>query len=174
MRMRAALFSLLFMTAPAFAEQVNLLPAGSHVEFRAYGLGLLPFDGKFARYHGVLRYDPGKPQLCQVMLEIDAASLEMSSTSVRDQVTGPEFMDVARFPDLAFDGACQGDIIAGDLRLHGQTHPFALELTRSGGTMTATGRLKRAEWGITARPFTAGSTIRIRVELPDPANGAHG
>jgi polyisoprenoid-binding protein YceI len=160
--MRAALFSLFFMSAPADAQQVNLSPPASQVEFRAYGLGLIPFDGKFARFHGVMRYDPVKPQSCQVMLEIDAASLEMSDASVRDQIIGPEFMDLARFPDMAFDGACQGE-----------THPFALDVERSDGNLTATGRLKRADWGITARPFTAGSTIRIRVVFPAPGNGAH-
>ena len=74
---------------------------------------------------------------------------------------------------MSFDGACQGDTLTGSLRLHGESHPFALDVSRRGGTLTAVGRLQRAAWGITARPFTAGSTIRIRVELPDPANGPH-
>ena len=120
-----------------------------------------------------MRYDPAKPGLCQVMLEIEAESLAMSDASVREQIVGPEFMDVARFPEMAFDGACQGDTLAGSLRLHGESHPFALDVSRHGGTLTAVGRLQRAAWSITARPFTAGSTIRIRVELPDPANGPH-
>jgi hypothetical protein len=55
--------------------------------------------------------------------------------------------------------------------LHGQTHPFILDLERTARTITATGRLERARWGMTARRFTAGSTIRIRVEFPNPASG---
>ena len=117
-----------------------------------------------------MRYDPAKPGLCQIMLEIEAASLAMSETSVREQIVGPEFMDVGRFPDMAFDGGCQGDTLTGSLRLHGESHPFALEVSRKDGRLAAVGRLRRAAWGITARPFTAGSTIRIRVALPDPAN----
>lgn len=168
--MRIILFLLLAMSS-AWAEQASLTPAGSEVEFRAYGLGLIPFDGKFTRFHGVMRYDPAEPGRCHVMLEIKPASLAMSDTSVREQIVGPEFMDVARFPDMAFDGACQGDTLTGNLRLHGESHPFALDVSRHGGRLTAVGSLRRAAWGITARPFTAGSTIRIRVKLPDAVNG---
>ncbi len=162
------IFTLLFLfaTSSAWADQVALTPPASQVKFRAYGLGLIPFDGTFTRFHGMMRYDPAAPGMCHVMLEIEPASLAMSATSVREQIVGPEFMDVARFPDMTFDGACQGDALTGTLRLHGESHPFALEVSREGGKLTAVGRLERAAWGITARPFTAGSTIRIRVEFP--------
>jgi polyisoprenoid-binding protein YceI len=159
-----AILLLLLLVQPARAEQLALVPPGSQVGIRVYGLG--------SRFHGSMRYDPARPNACQVILEIEAASLEMSERAVRDTIIGPEFMDVMQFPRLAFHGACQGDAIAGDLLLHGQTHPFSLdrEETRSNGTpegtMVASGRLHRADWGMTARRFTAGSTIRIRVEIP--------
>jgi polyisoprenoid-binding protein YceI len=161
------------IAVPAGADQVGLTPPGVRVEIRAYGLGLIPFDGNFTRFHGWWRYDPQHPEACQVVLEIDAASLAMSNETARDMITGPEFMDVSRLPDLAFHGDCQGDVIAGSLLLHGENHPFSLDLTRSDRAITATGRLQRAQWGMTARQFTAGSTIRIRVEIPNPAPGAH-
>jgi polyisoprenoid-binding protein YceI len=167
-----AILLLLLLVQPARAEQLALVPPGSQVAIRVYGLGLIPMDGRFSRFHGWMRYDPARPNACQVILEIEAASLEMSERVVRDTIIGPEFMDVMQFPRLAFHGACQGDAIAGDLLLHGQTHPFSLdrEETRSNGTpegtMVASGRLHRADWGMTARRFTAGSTIRIRVEIP--------
>ena len=82
-------------------------------------------------------------------------------------------MDVAQFPELAFHGACQGERVIGDLTMHGQTHPVTLDYTRSAGTIVATGRLRRADWGITGSPLTGGSTIRIRVVLPDPFSAQH-
>jgi hypothetical protein len=42
---------------------------------------------------------------------------------------------------------------------------------RSAQIIEATGRLQRARWGMTARRFTAGSTIRIRVAIPNPVRG---
>ncbi|MEA2789789.1 MAG: hypothetical protein QOG73_2195 [Acetobacteraceae bacterium] len=169
--MRKLLFLLLLIAVPTRAEQVSLIPPLVHVDFRAYGLGLIPFDGKFTRFHGWLRYDPAHPEACQVVLEIDAASLAMSNEPVRDAIAGPEFMDVSRFPELAFHGDCQGDVIAGSLLLHGENHPFSLDLMRSAQIIEATGRLQRARWGMTARRFTAGSTIRIRIEIPNPVRG---
>lgn len=171
--MRFLLLLLLFVASPVRAEQASLNPPGVQVELRAYGLGLIPFDGKFTRFHGWLRYDPAKPDACEVVLEIEAASLTMSDESVGAVITGPEFMDSARFPNLAFHGACQGDMIAGSLLLHGENHPFSLDLERSARTITAMGRLERSRWGMTARPFTAGSTIRIRVAIPNPFIGTH-
>jgi polyisoprenoid-binding protein YceI len=165
------LFLALLSATPAWADQLNLTPPASKVEIRTYGIGLIPFDGEFARFHGVWRYDPAHPDACQVVLEIDAASLVMSNETVRDVITGPEFMDVAKLPNLSFDGGCHGDQVEGNLLLHGQTHPFRLDLDRTARTITATGRLQRADWGMTARRFTAGSTIRIRVEIPNPAGG---
>jgi len=156
------------MIPPAWAERLPEVPPGSKIAIRVYGLGLFPMDGSFSRLHGWMRYDLANPDACQVILEIKPASLEMSRSIVQDTIIGPEFLDARQFPRMAFRGACQGNVIAGDLLLHGQTHPFSLdrEETGSNETLVASGRLHRADWGITARRFTVGLTIRIRVEIP--------
>lgn len=171
--MCCAILLLPLLLAPARAQQAVPLPPGSRITIRVYALGLIPMDGRFDRFHGWLRYDPANPKACQVSVEIEAASLQTSLSIARDTALGPQFMDVAQFPEMAFQGACQGDAVDGDLLLHGQTHPFSLtrEPSRAGGTLVASGRLRRADWGITARRFTVGSTIRIRVEIP--MNGSH-
>jgi polyisoprenoid-binding protein YceI len=165
------LLLLLIAALPARAAPLPLLPPDSLVELRAYGLGLIPFDGRFTRFHGWIRTDPANPNACQIVLEIDPASLAMPEATVRDGITGPEFMDVAQFPDLAFHGVCQGGQVVGSLLLHGQTHPFTLDFEsgQRAGSLVLSGKLRRAEWGMIARPFTAGSTVRIRVAFPDPA-----
>ncbi len=128
-----------------------LRPTATAVAIRAYGIGLIPVDGNFTRFHGVMRYDRQQPGKCQVMLEIDPSSLQMSSQSMTERVTGPDFMDVTRFPEMGFSGACRGDGISGTLTMHGQTHPLDLDLDRTRDRMTATAHLRRAEWGITVR-----------------------
>lgn len=163
-----ALSARLLAATPDRAEQMTLSPPASEVAMRAYGLGVIPFDGKFTRFHGLLRYDPATPSLCQVMLEIDAGSLVMPDPAMRDEVTGPQFIDAAHYPLMTFEGACAPRAVTGTLDMHGQSHPFTLDLAHDGGTLTATGRLRRAEWGITAQPFRVGHTIRIQVRLPDP------
>ena len=162
---------LLLIAGTAHADQASLLPPASTVELRSYGFGLLPLDGKFTRFHGWIRYDAANPGACQVVLEMEAASLAMANDSIRERITGPEMMDVARFPTLAFHGACQGETVAGTLTMHGQTHPFSMDFVRSGGMITATGRLRRADWGITGSPLVGGSTVRIQMTIPDPISG---
>lgn len=150
----------------AAPREVALDPPGAEVAFRAYGLGLLPLDGTFNRFHGVLTYDPRDHAACQVRLTVTVASLSMGDPSVRDIVLGPDFMDAARYPSLVFAGGCQPGGLGGMLGLHGVTAPFRLTLAWSGDRVVAEGRLQRADWGMTARPLLGGRTVRIRVSVP--------
>ncbi|HEY4172496.1 MAG TPA: YceI family protein [Rhodopila sp.] len=173
MRFWLSLLPLLLLAGPAWSDQAGLRPPGSAVELRSYGFGLIPLDGKFTRFHGWIRYDPANTGACQVMLDIEAGSLTMASETIRDRITGPGMMDVVRFPNLTFDGRCQGETVSGELTMHGQTHPLVLDTVRSGGTIVATGRIRRADWGITGSALIGGPTIRIKVIVPDPVSGAH-
>ena len=173
MRSFLLLLPLLLVAGTAWSEQISLQPPATAVELRTYGFGLIPFDGNFTRLHGWMRYDLANTTACQVMLEIEAGSLAMTSEIIRDRIMGPDMMNVAKFPGLMFEGACEGDAVTGDLTMHGQTHKVALAYTRSKGTVVATGQLRRAEWGITGSPLIGGSIIRIRVVLPDPFAGQH-
>jgi polyisoprenoid-binding protein YceI len=165
--------ALLLVTLPAWADQVPLSPPSAQVRLRTYGLGFLPLDGKFTRFRGLMRYDPANPAVCQVILNVETASLEMGTQTMTDRIKGPDSMDVAQFPELVFHGGCQGQTVIGELTLHGQTHPFVLDLNRRPDGIVATGRMKRAEWGITGHPVLGGAIIRIQVDLPNPFAGSH-
>jgi polyisoprenoid-binding protein YceI len=64
-------------------EQISLDPRESAVEPRAYGFGVMPFDGKFTRFGGCMRYDPSTTDGSKVMLQKEAASLAMSNEPIR-------------------------------------------------------------------------------------------
>jgi polyisoprenoid-binding protein YceI len=49
------------------------------------GVGVMPFGGKFTRFRGCVRYDPSTTDGCEVMLQIEAASLAMANEPVRDE-----------------------------------------------------------------------------------------
>ena len=153
----------------AAPRRIALAPPASLVEFRAYGLGLMPIDARFARFTGWLSYDPDDRGTCQVELKVDVASLVTDDASVHDTVIGPDFMEAARFPSLDYAGTCQQHGIGGMLGMHGVTRPFELALTWSRDTVVAEGRLARADWGMTAMPILGGRTVRIRVTVALPA-----
>jgi polyisoprenoid-binding protein YceI len=177
---RAAMFLhrllpvLLLLATPARADRLELVPPTATVAIRFYGLGFLPIEGNYTRFHGWLTYDPADRAHCQAELTVDTASLAMGNASFRDEVVGPELMDVARFPTLTFNGVCQAQTLEGDLTMHGVTHGFALSMDWQRAEVVATGSLRRAEWGMTARPLLGGPTARIRVRVALPAAAAGG
>jgi polyisoprenoid-binding protein YceI len=160
----------------AAQTSVALSPETGVVAFRAYGLGLLPLDGRFTRFDGRFSYDPDAPTYCSVTLHADVASLAMTPASFGEMVRGPDFLDAARFPALAYEGACGPDGLTGLLTMHGVVRPFVLALDWKHDTVTAKGGLHRADWGMTARPLLGGSTVRITVtvSLPAPTGQAAG
>lgn len=158
--------------AQAEPRTIQFAPPTSEVAFRAYKLGLLPLDGEFRHFTGRLTYDPNDHTICRVDLQIDAASLVTDEPSFQDTVAGPDFLDVERFPSLAYTGTCDGDEVDGTLGMHGVVRPFPLSLTWTDQGVRAQGRLLRAAWGMTALPGLAGRTIRILVSIPLAATHA--
>ncbi len=153
-------------TSKAAQRRVPFGPPASEVAFRAYGLGMLPIDSKFAQFTGSLTYDPDDLASCRVELQAQVASLVTDDTSLRSTIIGPEFMDVARFPALTYAGTCAAKGLGGDLAMHGVTRPFDLSLTWGRDAVVAEGRLVRADWGMTAMSVLGGRTVRIRVTVP--------
>lgn len=168
---RLALLLLALWSFPAGANdgalprESPLAPDTATVAIRVYGLGLVPFDGRFARFHGMLRYHPGDPARCRVTLQIDAASLSMTPEAMTATVLGPDFLDAARYPTLAYMGTCGPAVMAGALTLHGVTRPFGLSLAWRRDAVAATGRIRRADWGMTALPRLGGRFVRIMVTV---------
>jgi polyisoprenoid-binding protein YceI len=152
--------------AQAAPRRIALAPPASEVDFRAYGLGLLPIDARFTRFTGTLAYDPDDHATCHVELTVDATSLLAQDASLHDTIVGPDFMDAAHFPSLDYAGNCQADGLAGTLGMHGIIRPFALSLAWSRDQVMAEGSLLRADWGMTAMPILGGRTVRIRVTVP--------
>lgn len=164
-----ALFVLAASHAVAAPRTVRLEPAGTAVAIRAYAIGMVPIDSRFTRFDGTLTYDPAAPGTCGATLRIIAASLETANPERRDMILGPDFLDADRFPELRFEGRCTGpDSLAGVLSLRGITQPLAMRLAWATRDVRAQGSMRRALWGMTAKPFIVGPTIRLSVAVSLP------
>lgn len=159
------------VAVPARAEPVTLLlqPGTTVLGFRAYGLGMLPIDGTFARFRGTLSLDAADPAFCRMEVEAEAASLVMPSEGMTRDALGPDLLNVAVHPRFAYAGDCQAGAVAGSLTLAGVTKPLRAKVEREGGWFVATGMMRRAEWGMGARPMLAGPEVRIQVATGLPA-----
>ena len=168
----AAMMALAATDAAAAPRRIEFGPPTSEVAFRGYGMGVMPIDGRFTHFDGRLIYDPDDHARCQVVLDVDVASLVTEDPSMRTTVVGSDFLDAARFPSMTYQGACDARGLGGRLGMHGVTNAFELSLTWSGDEVVAEGRLLRADWGMTAMPLLGGRTVRIRVSVRLPAPGA--
>lgn len=157
----------------AAPRRISLDPPASEVAFRAYGMGLVPIDATFTRFDGWLIYDPEQKRSCSVALHVQVASLITGDTALRATIVGPDFMDADSFPTLTYVGACEADGLGGTLEMHGVSRPFALDLSWRGDSVTAEGRLLRADWGMKAMPLLGGRTVRIRVSVPLAGSDEH-
>lgn len=149
----------------AAETRVALSPAADSVGIRAYRLGVFPLDGRFNRFQGWLTYDPTNHADCRVELRVDVASLTVSSPGMLQRVLGPDFLDAAHYPSLAFQGSCDRDGLDGRLDMHGVNRPFGLALNWRQRSVNAVGNLHRGDWGMQALPVLAGPTVRIDVSV---------
>jgi polyisoprenoid-binding protein YceI len=156
---------LLAWAVPGHAQprSLPLDPAHAEIGFRAYAFGLVPLDGTFSRFSGVLTIDPRTPESCRVDVSVDVTSLTMPDPAIRDDVLSVNLLDAASFPTLSYSGACRGETIEGTLTLHGASHKLRLSIVNGPTRYTAEGTLRRRDWGVTGRPLMCGPTVRIRV-----------
>ena len=92
------------------------------------------FRGEFTNIVGGFVFPPALGKHGQALLLIHTASLSSESVSLLPMVTGQQFMDTDRYPDILFVGhtahwqtALQGHI-HGDLTLRGITRPVTFDV----------------------------------------------
>jgi polyisoprenoid-binding protein YceI len=171
MRCPALLAALLL--APGLAtgapRTIALAPPGAALGIEAYAMRFLPVEARIDRFDGSLTYDPAQPGRCFATLTAQTASLETSSAALRATIVGPAFLDATLFPILVFNGTCAGAAaIEGTLTLHGVARPWAMHLEWEPHALVAEGRIRRALWGMVAKPLLVGPMIRIRLTAALP------
>lgn len=95
---------------------------------------------------GSLIWDPAKPEASQLTATIAANSLATNVPGFADQLTGPLYLDSAKFPTITFTstsirrtGPTTG-LITGDLTMHGVTQPVTLDTTMIGAGQAMLGK----------------------------------
>lgn len=138
--------------------------AHSTIAFAVPFMGLSRTDGRFTAFEGAVWFDPADPASAAVTISIDAKSIDTANKMRDDDLRGPQFFDVEKFPRITFRSnrvEQRGDswMVTGPLTLHGVTKEVTLPMRRLGdklddpwgnlraafeGTLT----LHRADFGI--------------------------
>ncbi len=139
-------------------------PRHSQIRFSVMHYGFTPFSGFFSGASGSLTLDPAKPGAASVSIEVPTNTALVTVPKLTEELRSPMFFDPDKYPTMKFVSdkvVVHGThaTISGQLTLHGQTHPLTLDASFVGaGTafgkrtvgFTATGTLKRSDYGITA------------------------
>lgn len=165
-------------------------PARSTVSIRVGRAGLFKFAGHehlvLARaFRGAIQAEPVDLGRSSVRLTFDAGALAVSTRDepagdapkVQARMLGPDVLDVARFPEVAFRStAVEGRPagaggyhlrVTGELGIHGATRSVVVpvEVALSGATLTASGRfeLRQTDYGM--QPVSVAGVVKVKDAL---------
>jgi polyisoprenoid-binding protein YceI len=139
-------------------------PKHTQIGFTVLHFGFTPFSGFFSGASGSLTLDPARPAAARVSIEVPTNTALVTVPKLTEELRSPMFFDPDKYPTMKFVSdriVVHGThaTISGQLTLHGQTHPLTLEASFVGAGaafgkrtvgFTATGTLKRSDYGVTA------------------------
>ncbi len=160
--------ALLLTATTAQAGAMQLTPSDARIGLTVYAMGMFAQAGHFSRFTGTLSVEPGHPESCRVAMQVDVASLTMSTEAGTHMALGPTMLNAAQFPKLTYEGDCTPTRSSGQLTLHGVTRAITLAATHDDKGIAAHGTLRRQDYDIRGFPGLVGGTINVvfAVDLP--------
>lgn len=161
--------------------------AHTQVLFTVNHLGFTDLTGQFRGVEGELKLDRETIANSSVIAVIRADSVDMNHDGINSHLKNADFFNVESFPELRFESASveaagENELrVAGDLTMLGQTRPVTLAVVinqigthpmsgKPHAGFTATGSLKRSEWGMDLLAGPVGDEIAFRINVEaDPA-----
>lgn len=169
--------------APAHAaEKWEFDKAHTQVLFVVNHLGFTDLTGQFRVVDGELMLDRENLANSSVTATLQAESVDMNHDGIDRHLKNEDFFYVEQYPELKFRSTSVTVVddttlkMDGELEMVGQTLPVSLDVTinnigahpMSGNPhagFTATGTLKRTDWGIDYAAPAVGDEVSIRINL---------
>ena len=179
------------------AGDYKMDPAHSTLIFRVNHLGFSKYTARFRRFDAQLRFDPRNLTATQLTATVDPRSIETDfpdpKYNFNAELAGPQWLDAAKFPEIAFRTSRVEDLgnqamrVHAELTMRGVTRPIVLDATYNGGYVghpmdpharigfSAHGVLRRSEFGISGGIPAAGSNTgvgdQVSVAIESEFNG---
>lgn len=179
-RLKTLAVGLLAMGAVGAAEahsRVFIMDGNSAtLNFSCDVMGLMSMEGGFTRFIAVISIDDDAPGEARAVVKVDANSLTTEETDWIEDLRGPDFFNVASYPE--FDFASHSAVVEGPglirlngaLTLRGQTHPVSLrvryqasDLASGAAAITAEGEVDRTQFGMDAYDALLSDDVAIEV-----------
>ena len=172
-----AIAMLMALPVLAHADNWQIDPAHTNVEFTVRHMMISNVKGQFQKTSGTITTNGNDPTSAQINATIDATSIDTRVEKRDAHLKSPAFLDVDKFPTITFkstkveaDGAGKWKV-TGDLTLHGVTKPVVLEVESSGTPIadpmgntragaSATTKISRKDFGLTwNQPLETGGVM---------------
>lgn len=138
--------------------------------------------GRFNKMSGSVVYNPSDPTKTSIDATIDATTIDTRIERRDNDLRGPNYFDVAKYPTLTFkskhvESAGDGRLkVTGDLTMHGVTKEVVLDVDDIVGPSkdargtermgaTATTKLNRRDFGINGGSTVVADDVNITIDL---------
>jgi polyisoprenoid-binding protein YceI len=168
-------------SASIAADTYQLEKTHADLYFSINHAGFTEKHGSFRDLDATLRYDAAHPETSQVTVTVKTGSVDTGFDERDNDVRSDKFLDVAKYPDMRFvsakvtPGSKDTLRIEGNLTLRGVTRPLTLNATLNKSApnpfdhkptlgFSATGSLKRSDYGISTYVPMIGDAIGITID----------
>lgn len=166
-----------FATSSFAADQFNLDPAHSWVNFSVNHGGFASARGHFSDVSGTIVFDQDDVTKSSVAVKINASSIDTNHKARNEHLVSPDFFNAAEFPTLTFTSKSiekTGDktgLVTGDLSMIGVTKSVILDVTfnKIDGDkvgFSATAEIMPGDFGMSKVPgFGMGPSVLISIDV---------
>ena len=161
------------------AENWSVDPVHSTAQFTARHFGIVPVIGTIPIAQASVELNSGSQIPIAVSAVLDASKLDTHNDTRDGDLRSEHYFNVAATPTIKFVSTKitgtdpKSFTIAGDLTMHGQTHPVVLnaQVVASGKSprgrsiiaYSATATIDRTQWGMTYGPLIVGNNIDLSI-----------
>jgi polyisoprenoid-binding protein YceI len=183
--------AVLILGTYAFAEQQTwqIDPAHSAAQFSVRHLAISTVRGTFEKTSGTVAYDSADLSKTSIDATIDTASVNTRIQMRDNDLKGPNFFDVTKFPTITFkskkvESAGQGKLrVTGDLTIHGVTKEAVLDVDGPTAPITdpygnfrmgasASTKINRKDFGVNGAAAAVSDEIEIVIDMEMTRPGA--
>jgi polyisoprenoid-binding protein YceI len=169
-------------SAQAAKDIWHLDPAHSSAQFSVRHMGISTVRGAFDKVSGEVKYSPSNPADSSINVTIDANSVDTRVAMRDNDLRGPDFLDVAKYPTITFKSkhvevAGAGNLkVTGDLTIHGVTKEVVLDVDGPSAPMndqmgnlhagaSATTKINRQDFGVSGAGTMVGNELQIVIDV---------
>lgn len=168
--------------ATAVSGKYTLDPNHTSITFKVLHMGLSNYTGRFNKVSGDMNFDAKEPAKSTLNVSIDPTSVDVNHPKLNEEISTQDVnLDSAKYPAITFVSKSvtklsdtQGTVL-GDLTLHGVTKPVTLNVSFIGHGInpmskkpmlgfSATGAIKRSDFGMTSWAPFVGDDVKIQIE----------